>query len=175
MSLEPIVLKFSADKLEQLCGRIESCLDKLTPEQIWTRGADHENAAGNLVLHLSGNVRQWILHGVGNAPDVRKRDLEFEARGGPDTGEDTTELKRRLRSTVDEAATLIRALPPGRLCEAVTIQKYNVTVIEAVLHVVEHFSQHTGQIIFITKFLKGEDLGFYAHLRSAKAHGEKTP
>jgi hypothetical protein len=112
MSLEPIVLKFSADKLEQLCGRIESCLDKLTPEQIWTRGADHENAAGNLVLHLSGNVRQWILHGVGNAPDVRKRDLEFEARGGPDTGEDTTELKRRLRSTVDEAATLIRALPP---------------------------------------------------------------
>jgi uncharacterized damage-inducible protein DinB len=171
MSLESVVLKFSADKLEQLCGRIESCLDKLTPEQIWTRGADHENAAGNLVLHLSGNVRQWILHGVGNAPDVRKRDLEFEARGG----HETDELKRRLRSTVDEAAALIRALPPGRLCEPVTIQKYNVTVIEAVLHVVEHFSQHTGQIIFITKFLSGEDLGFYAHLRSAKAHAEKTP
>jgi len=171
MSLEPIVLKFSADKLEQLCSRIETCLDKLTPEQIWARGGDHANAAGNLALHLNGNVRQWILHGVGDQPDVRKRDLEFETRGGLDPDE----LKRRLRSTVQEAAALIRALPPARLCERVTIQKYDVTVLEAVLHVVEHFSQHTGQIIFIAKFLTGEDLGFYAHLKSTHAHGEKTP
>jgi hypothetical protein len=170
MSLESIVVAFSADKLDQMCGRIETCLDKLTPEQIWTRGHENENAAGNLVLHLAGNVRQWILHGVGGQPDHRQRDTEFAAREL-----DVVELKRRLRSTVDEAVTVIRAVPPAKLCEPRTIQKYDVTVIEAILHVVEHFSLHAGQIMFITKFLTGQDLGFYAHLRTAQAHDKKLP
>lgn len=171
MSLESIVLTFSADKLAQLCGRIETCVDQLTPEQIWSRNSGNANAVGNLMLHLSGNVRQWILHGAGGAPDVRHRDEEFDARGGLDR----EELKQRLRSTVDEACALLRALSPERLGERTTIQNYEVTVLEAILHVVEHFSQHTGQIIFITKFLTGEDLGFYAHLRSPKAHSPKMP
>src|SRR5579863_2252303 len=135
-SLEPILLQFSADKLDQLCTRIETCVDKLTPEQIWLRQSDNENAIGNLMLHLAGNVRQWLLHGVGGEPDVRVRDAEFDARGdlAPE------ELKRRLRATVNEAAALLRALPPGRLCDRKQIQKYEVTELEAILHVVEHFS-----------------------------------
>jgi len=171
MSLESVVLQFSADTLDQLCGRIETCVDKLTPEQIWLRQTENENSVGNLMLHLAGNVRQWILHGAGGAADVRLRDQEFDARGGIDS----SELKRRLRSTVNEAIVVIRALPPEALGERRSIQKYDVTVVEAILHVVEHFSGHTGQIIFATKLLTGEDLGFYAHLRSAKAHGEATP
>jgi uncharacterized damage-inducible protein DinB len=176
MSLETIVVMYAADKLEQYCGRIETCIGKLTAEQIWTRGRDNENAVGNLVLHLAGNVRQWILHGVGGQPDHRQRDTEFAAREL-----DVAELKQRLRSTVDEAAAVIRAVPAERLTEPVLIQKYDVTVVEAILHVVEHFSGHTAQIILITKFLTGEDMGFYAHLNSTKAsastqaHGEKTP
>jgi uncharacterized damage-inducible protein DinB len=176
MSLEETILIYTADKLEQYCGRIETCLGKLTPEQIWTRGRENENAAGNLVLHLAGNVRQWILHGVGGQPDHRQRETEFTAREM-----DVNELKSRLRTTIDEAAALIRALPPQRLMEPVTIQKYDVIVLTAILHVVEHFSGHTAQIIFITKLLTGEDLGFYAHLKSTResastqAHGEKTP
>ena len=62
----------------------------------------------------------------------------------------------------------------ARLAERVTIQKYDVTVLEAIFHVVEHFSHHTGQILFATKMLTGEDLGYYKHLRAA-AHGEPTP
>jgi uncharacterized damage-inducible protein DinB len=170
MSVETIILNFSADKLAQSCTRIESCVDRLTPEQIWSRNSDHVNAVGNLMLHLSGNVRQWILHGVGGAPDVRTRDAEFDATGNL-TSE---ELKLRLRSTVDEACAVLCALPPERLQERRIIQKSDVTVLEAILHVVEHFSGHTGQIIFITKFLTGEDLGFYAHLRSRHAPAE-TP
>lgn len=169
--IETVVLAFSSDKLDQLCSRIEICLDKLTPDQVWARGNENANAVGNLALHLMGNVRQWILHGVGGEPDVRMRDSEFAARGGIDPGE----LKRRLRSTVDEAAALIRALPPERLQERRTIQHYDVSVLEAILHVLEHFSMHTGQIIFATKFLTGEDLGFYAHLRTAQPHGQKGP
>jgi uncharacterized damage-inducible protein DinB len=164
MSLEFTVLNVSADKLLEFCGRIETCVDKLTPEQIWARSSENENAVGNLILHLCGNVRQWILHGVGGASDQRKRDEEFDARGGVDSAE----LKRRLRSTVEEATAVIRALPVDVLCERRTIQKYDVTVIEAVLHVVEHFSGHTGQIIFVTKLITSEDLAFYAHLRASR-------
>jgi hypothetical protein len=170
MSIESEFLTFSADKLTQLSTRIETCLDKLTPEQIWTRHSDSENAIGNLVLHLAGNLRQWVISGAGGEPDVRKRDEEFAARGGMEPAE----LKERLRSSVEGAAKVLRSLPPARLGEAVSIQGFHLTVLAAIYHAVEHFSMHTGQIIFATKFLTGSDLAFYAHLRN-QAHGEKTP
>jgi uncharacterized damage-inducible protein DinB len=166
-----ILTDYSIRKLGQLTGRIETCLDQLTEEQIWARGGENENAMGNLALHLCGNVRQWIVAGVGGASDTRERDAEFAARGGIPA----PELKRRLRATVDEASAVIQKVPAARLTERVVIQKYDVPVLEAILHVVEHFSMHTGQIIFATKMLTGADLGFYKHLRSATAHGQKTP
>jgi uncharacterized damage-inducible protein DinB len=171
MSPESEFLDYSARKLEQLCERIETCVDKLTPDQLWTRGGGHENAIGNLMLHLSGNVRQWILHGAGGEPDVRVRDAEFDARGGIDA----SELKRRLRSTVNQAVALIRALPPERLCERIMPQGFDVSVLEAIYHVVEHFSGHTGQIIFATKLLTGSDLGFYSYIGKSGGHASQTP
>jgi uncharacterized damage-inducible protein DinB len=170
MTADRLFLDFSAKKLQQLAGRIETCLGKLTPEQVWARGSDNENAVGNLVLHLCGNVRQWIVSGVGGAPDTRDRDAEFAARGGASTAD----LIARLRQVVDEAAAVLAAVSPERLTEHVVIQKYDLPVIEAIYHVVEHFSGHTGQIIFATKMLTSEDLGFYRHL-GAKPHSEKTP
>lgn len=170
MSLESIFLTYTADKLSQLCDRVETCVDKLTPEQIWARHGENENAVGNLVLHLSGNVRQWILSGVGGEPDRRVRDREFSARGGVAR----SELKQQLRSSVDSAGALIRSLPREQLTERITVQRYDLTKFEAILHVLEHFSGHTGQIIFATKLLTGEDLGFYGHLKAA-THAEKTP
>jgi uncharacterized damage-inducible protein DinB len=163
MSNEEEFLKFSCEKLTELNARIETCVAKLTPEQIWMRGAESDNAVGNLVLHLAGNVRQWIICGVGGAEDRRDRDSEFEARSGGDAID-------RLRSTVAEAVAVLTALPHEKLGERRTIQKHwNVTMLEAIYHVVEHFSMHTGQIIFATKLLTGSDLGFYGYLRS------KTP
>lgn len=160
MSNEEEFLRFSRETLTQLCGRIETCVAKLTPEQIWTRGAANENAVGNLVLHLAGNVRQWIICGVGGAEDRRDRDSEFAAVNGEN-------MIERLRSTIEEAVAVLVTLPHARLSERKTIQKhYEVTVLEAIYHVVEHFSMHTGQIIFATKLLTGEDLGFYGFLKS---------
>src|SRR5580693_8214116 len=95
-----IFLDFSARKLELLTGRIESCLDRLNGDRIWARGGENENSVGNLVLHLCGNVRQWIVAGVGGSPDTRQRDTEFAARGGMAPGE----LAGKLRATVGEAA-----------------------------------------------------------------------
>ena len=156
-------------RLELCLSRIEACLDKLNEEQVWARGSENENAIGNLVLHLSGNVRQWIVAGVGGAPDTRERDGEFSARGG----NSIPELKERLRGIVTEAAAVIGAVTPERLAERVVIQKYEVPVLEAIYHVVEHFSLHTGQVIFATKLLTGSDMGLYPHLRPGAA--EKTP
>jgi len=173
-ALDRMFADFSAKKLLQMAQRIDACLAKLTPEQIWARGSENENAVGNLVLHLCGNVRQWIVAGVGGAPDNRERDAEFAARDGVSA----TELSAKLTSTVEEAAAVIERVTDARLAERLLVQKYDVSVMEAIYHVVEHFSGHTGQIIFATKMLTSEDLGFYRHLgpgRSKAAHGEKTP
>src|SRR5262245_42912936 len=107
-ALHTEVLEFSANKLQQQTSRIESCLEKLSDEQVWARGDENENAIGNLVLHLSGNLRQWIVAGVGGRPDIRNRDAEFDARGGITVGE----LSKRLRETVAEAVAVIRAIGP---------------------------------------------------------------
>src|SRR5580700_9323218 len=102
-TLQQEFLKCSIDSLRQHCARIETCLGKLNSEQIWARGSDNENAVGNLVLHLCGNVRQWIICGVGGAPDARKRSEEFAARSGATVAE----LTEKLHATVKEAAGVI--------------------------------------------------------------------
>ena len=172
MSAEEIFIQFSADKLEQLHGRIQDCIARLTPEQIWTRNSENENAVGNLVLHLSGNVRQWIGSGVAALPDNRQRDTEFDARGGMAPAE----LSELLKTRIADAIGIIREIPATRLTERITPQGHDVTVLEAIAHVVEHFSQHTGQIILLTKMLTGDDLGYYRHLRgSGRAAGARLP
>lgn len=163
-------LDFSIRKLEQLKGRIAECVARLNQDQIWARTGDHENAIGNLLLHLSGNMRQWIISGIGGLPDTRIRDQEFAARGQMEPAE----LMKKLDNTVVEAVAILRGLTPDRLLETYQPQQYRVTMMEGIYHVVEHFAQHTGQIIFATKLLTGEDLGFYKHL-NRPAHAEKTP
>ncbi len=158
--IEANFLEYSAHQLEQLSGRIAVCLGTLSEEQIWLRSGENANAVGNLVLHLSGNVRQWIASGVGGKPDTRMREREFAARAGITSDE----LKDRLSMVVAEACSIIRTLPPDRLAEKVSIQGHDVTVLEAIYHVVEHFSGHTGQIIFQAKAISQTDFGFYSYL-----------
>lgn len=169
--LEQAFTEFSASKLEQLADRIVTCLGKLSYEQIWARGSENENAVGNLVLHLCGNLRQWIGTGVAGKPDVRVRDREFRARGDVQADE----LRERLEGTVADAVAIIRGLTATQLAELTTVQDYSVTKLEAVYHAVEHFAQHAGQIMFFTKMATSEDLGFYRHLSSGIGHGETTP
>ena len=168
--LDRIFLDCSIRRLRQNFDRIDKCLARLSEEQIWSREHESENAVGNLLLHLAGNVRQWIISGVGSTPDTRDRDGEFNAR----SERTKAELLANLKNTVEEACTVIEPLTPARLEAMVHIQKYDVSVLEAIYHVVEHFGHHTGQIIFATKLLTGEELGFYTHLKRP-AHNEKTP
>jgi uncharacterized damage-inducible protein DinB len=167
--IERNFVEYSAVKLEQLSERIATCLDQLTDDQIWLRSGENANAAGNLVLHLCGNVRQWIGSGVAGKPDIRMRDREFSARGGVTR----QELKERLRGVIGEACAIIRSVTPERLTERIQVQGHDVSVMEAIYHVVEHFSGHAGQIIFQAKALTGKDFGFYSYLGTSAAG--KTP
>ena len=160
MTLEADFLTSAADKLAENLDRIETCLTELPPPSLWARDSDTENAVGNLLLHLEGNVRQWILSGIGAGPDERDRPSEFSAR----TGANASVLFAKLRGTVGEALALIRSLPHRRLTEEVSIQGSDTTVLSAIFHVVEHFSGHTYQIILLTKRFTGKDLGFYGYL-----------
>ncbi len=170
MSVESLFLQFSAEKLRQFADRIEVCLGKLNEDQLWARGGRNENAIGNLALHLAGNVGQWILSSLGGNPLQRDRDSEFAARGGFGAAA----LSAKLRDTVDQAAQIISGLTTAQLTQRYEIQNYQVSGVEAVYHVVEHFAEHTGQIIFATKMLTGDDMGFYRHL-SNPAHQELVP
>jgi uncharacterized damage-inducible protein DinB len=128
----------------------------LSDREVWWRPHASSNSVGNLLLHLSGNVRQWIVSGLGGAPDLRERDKEFTERGPIPR----RKLLGRLQSTVQEATRLIGRLSLRDLEREYVIQGFRVTGLEALLHVTEHFAFHTGQIIMVTKTKRRRDLRF---------------
>jgi len=142
---------------EDSLPKIERCLELLRDEQIWWRANPLSNSIGNLLLHLSGNVRQWIVSGIGGVIDARDRDAEFAERSIISRDE----LLAKLKQTLSEADNALANFDSGRLLERTQIQGCEVTALEAILHVVEHFSMHTGQIILLTKQLTAEDMHFY--------------
>lgn len=143
--------------LTEYLPRIKRCLDELTEEDVWWRAHDTDNSIGNLILHLCGNVRQWIISGLGGAADARNRPAEFSARGPVQKAE----LLRKLETTLSEADRALEQFDVRKLLEVRHIQKYDITGLDAISHVVEHFAQHLGQIIYISKLRKGIDFKFY--------------
>lgn len=137
--------------------KIERCLENLSDEQIWWRANEESNSIGNLILHLCGNAKQWIVCGVGSAPDHRNRDSEFEQRNVIPRDE----LVALLRSTLSDVHTTLQSVDPATLLEFRKIQGNDVDILEAVFHVTEHFSMHAGQIFLLTKLLTATDLRFY--------------
>jgi uncharacterized damage-inducible protein DinB len=136
--------------------RVEICLKMLSPEELWWRPHPEANSVGNLALHLEGNVRQWIVAGLGGCPDTRQRQREFDERGPLPRGV----LLGRLRRSVAEACRVLDQLTRADLARVHVIQKFKVTGLEAISHVTEHFAAHTGQIIYATKLIKRRDLHF---------------
>ena len=141
--------------------KIERCLEHLTDEDVWWRPNDASNSIGNLMLHLRGNVTQWIIGGVGGRARERRRQQEFDERAHVPA----EELLANLTAVVEEAAKVIRGLDDQALLSRRQIQDYDVTVLEAIYHVVEHFSMHTGQIVLFTKARTGEDLKLWRPVR----------
>lgn len=154
-------LRISRREFRTNLQKIEKAVAKLTPKQVWARKHEQENSVGNLLLHLAGNVRQWIISGVGGVEDDRDRDAEFGQRELIDP----EELLQRLRETLEEADAVLADAGKLDLLEKRPIQVFEVTLMQAIYHCVEHFSGHTGQIIWIAKNVSGEDMGFYRYLQ----------
>jgi uncharacterized damage-inducible protein DinB len=143
--------------VEEYLPKIERCLEKLTDEQVWWRPNPESNSIGNLLLHISGNARQWIVCGLGSGTDDRQRQTEFDQREGIPGAE----LLGKLRTTVSEIDDVLAGFDPSRLLDEYQIQGTTSTALTAIFHVTEHFSMHTGQIILLTKMLANVDLIFY--------------
>ena len=134
--------------------KIERCLDLLGENDIWWRPNDASNSIGNLMLHLDGSTRMWILRVAGGRQIVRDRDAEFAERGPiPKSA-----LLARLRSTLAEVDEVLATLDEATLLERRQSPQGEVTILWAVLHAVEHFAMHTGQIITLTKLRTGSAL-----------------
>ncbi len=142
---------------KQYFPKILRCLDALSDEDIWWRPHETSNSIGNLLLHLTGNIRQWIVGGVGGAEVDRDRQGEFDER----RPRPKTEIVAALSAALDEVDAVLAGFDPARLMERRTIQGCDVTVLHAIYHVVEHFAMHAGQIIQTTKHRTGRDLAFY--------------
>jgi hypothetical protein len=153
-----IFLDVSCRRLGEMTAFLVACVKKLTDEQIWQRQGAYENSVGNLILHLCGNARQWIMHGVGGAEDVRVRDKEFSADGGMSGAE----LIALFELTMNEAKQVIAAVPAARMTERITPQGRDVSVLEAIYQVAGHVQQHVGQIILVTKQMLATDLDLTA-------------
>lgn len=142
---------------EEYLPKIERCLEQLTDEQVWWRANASSNSIGNLILHLSGNARQWIVSGLGGEADDRRRDAEFaERRLLP-----RDELLAHLKKAVNDVDQTLESFAVARLLDEFLIQGKMTTALEAILHVTEHFSMHTGQIILLAKMLVDVDFVFY--------------
>lgn len=137
--------------------KIKACLEELSSEDIWWRPHLHANSVGHLLLHLEGNLRQWIIAGLGGTPDARRRDEEF----APEHQREGPLLLEKLSRTVAEADGVLARLDPRLLRAHHRIQGRHVSGLQALYHAIEHFSMHTGQIIYVTKLRAGTDLHFY--------------
>ncbi len=158
MSLEKELIEVSIKYLNESLKRINKCYGELSENEIWVRPNDSSNSMGNLVLHLCGNITQYIISSLGNSPDERKRDEEFQANGG----QNKAQLLEKLKSVIHESNSIIRALREDQLLRKYHVQGFEMTGVDILIHVVEHLSYHTGQIVFYTKELKDIDMGLYS-------------
>jgi hypothetical protein len=168
--ISALFLQFSRHKLlDHYWARMQECVAPLTEEQVWWRPNGASNSIGNLMLHLNGNVRQWLVASFNQQEDRRDRPAEFSEREGISA----SALLDRLGATMEEAQAVLAQLTPADLVAPYEIQGYHVTGLEAVYQVVEHFGLHYGQIVYVTKLLADKDLGFYSELNKTGRLSER--
>jgi len=151
-------LAFAITRLKLTQTEISRCVAQLSEDQMWRRAGDYENSVANLLLHLEGNMRQWMLHGIAGQPDVRLRDDEFTL--APSTS--AAEAHAAFNATLEEVCHVLGSLPQDRLLLVIDPQPNgtwrNLTILEAIFQVVGHVQLHAGQIFMLTKQLVQRDL-----------------
>jgi uncharacterized damage-inducible protein DinB len=155
-----LVAEFERRVFTESYGRIFKCLTLLDENDLWKSPNSTIPAVGNLILHLCGNARQWILSGIGDKPDNRERELEFLTHLNIKKSDLIfllENLKVNMRQTLNE-------MEEGKLNKGYIIQGFNETGFSVIIHVLEHFSYHTGQITTLTKLFRNKETGYYEGL-----------
>ena len=142
---------------EESIPRLKKCLAELNEEEIWHRPNGHSNSVGNLVLHLCGNARQWIISGLGGQADTRQRQQEFDERGLLPT----SYLLEMLEQLQEDMEAVFQEIEPAGLLRPRPVQTFQETGLSVLIHVIEHFSYHVGQATYFVKSLKNTDMGYY--------------
>lgn len=158
---QPLMNEFihhSVNRIEENTKKIRKCFAELDEKDIWKYPNESSNSIGNMILHLCGNIRQYIISSLGSSEDIREREKEFSTRGGFDK----KELAERLDEILTGAISVLKKVDAENLLKVRSVQGYRYSGLGIIYHVVEHYSYHTGQIIFFTKILKNKDLGLYA-------------
>lgn len=138
-------------------AKLHAAVAALPADRVWWRPNAESNSAGNLLVHLAGNLQQWIVEGVGGVPFERHRSREFAMRDGADAAT----LVEALDRVLDDVDRVLAAVDPGRLTEPRRIQGRDLTIFDAIYHVVEHFAYHLGQIVWIAKVHAPGAIQFY--------------
>jgi hypothetical protein len=152
MTLDAALVHELKARLGYCHDRIKHCVNQLDDRQVWWRPTDEMNSIGNILLHLCGNVQQWMIHGiVGNGPDDRNRAQEFAER----TIIPKAELFKKLDDVVAGALRVFESLSAKQFLEPRHIQGFDETVLSAILNSLTHFNGHTQEIIYITRLQLG--------------------
>src|SRR5262249_48262395 len=123
VELTSLFLAFSRRKLlDEFWPRMRRCVESLTEEQVWWRPNEASNSVGNLLLHLNGNARQWLVAPFTERDDTRNRPAEFRQRDGIAK----SVLLRELEETMTEASRVLAELTPADLVAPYEIQGYKV-------------------------------------------------
>lgn len=158
--LEEITREIRRRMVKESVEKILKCMDHLSEDEIWFRPNESSNSVGNLILHLCGNLRQYILSGVDGQKDIRVRQQEFDARNTMNK----SDLKIHLKETIKDVDQALTRIDATSLTDKREVQCFKESLVGMLIHVTEHFSYHTGQIVYYTKMLRNKDLAFYAGL-----------
>ncbi len=142
---------------EESMFRLKKCLTELTEAQIWYRPNKSSNSVGNLVLHLHGNVRQWVVAGLGKNKDIRERQQEFDEQGPVPVAKMLADMEQLMI----EVDAILDNTTSADLLEVRNVQGYQESGLSILVHITEHFSYHIGQMTYIVKMLKDKDMGYY--------------
>jgi uncharacterized damage-inducible protein DinB len=155
-SLTKLVINETSDELDEALRKIKHCVNQLTDDQVWWRPSESMNSVANLLLHLCGNLRQWIVSGVGGTADIRERQKEFDQRGSTPR----TELMQQMESAVADAKRTLSGMSAEELLRIRPVQGNDVSGMQAILHSVSHFRGHTQEIVHMTRCQLGDSYEF---------------
>lgn len=158
MSLFAAFVKESIEYINLNLPRIQKCLAEISEEELWQRPNERSNSIGNIIVHLCGNITQYIHSSLGGEPDIRERGLEFSREGGLSR----EEVYQKIEAVTEKAISVLQHTTEAELLKSRQVQGFEMSGVAIVVHVTEHYSYHVGQITFYTKLLKNKDMGYYA-------------